>query len=107
MEKKLFKNVYYNTLGHAHEVTFSVYRRLNIFRDTNACEMFLSELETARRDQISSTKDSNSTNITTTLTKTHAVTLALKQSIIGEQTAYLVIPRSPYWVTVGVEDWSY
>jgi hypothetical protein len=39
-------------------------------------------------DSISSTKDSNSTNITTTLTNTHAVTLAQKQSVIGEQTVY-------------------
>jgi putative transposase len=50
MEKKLFKNVHYNTPGHAHEVTFSAYRRLNIFMDTNACEMLLSELETARHE---------------------------------------------------------
>jgi RHS repeat-associated protein len=39
-------------------------------------------------DSISSTKDSNSTNITTTLTNTHAVTLAQKQSVIGEQAVY-------------------
>jgi putative transposase len=47
MEKQLFKNAHYNTPGHAHELTFSVYRGKNLFQDQQACELFLAELKTA------------------------------------------------------------
>jgi putative transposase len=50
MEKKVFRNRHYNTPGHAHEITFSVYRRQNIFVDKRACEMFLEELAAARKE---------------------------------------------------------
>ncbi|MBN1307435.1 MAG: transposase [Chitinispirillaceae bacterium] len=41
---------HYNTPGHAHELTFSCYRRKNYLRDDVACELFLSELERARSE---------------------------------------------------------
>jgi putative transposase len=50
MEKQLFKNAHYNTPGHAHELTFSVYRGKNLFQDRQACELFLAELKTAREE---------------------------------------------------------
>jgi putative transposase len=50
MSPKVFKNRHYNTPGHAHELTFSTYRRKNLFVDTGACEMFLAELAAARAE---------------------------------------------------------
>jgi REP element-mobilizing transposase RayT len=50
MEKKTFRNRHYNTPGHAHEITFSVYRKQNIFMDKCACEIPLEELGEARKE---------------------------------------------------------
>ncbi len=50
MEKKLFKNTHYNTPGHANELTFSAYRRQNVFLDKRACELLLNELQAARKE---------------------------------------------------------
>jgi putative transposase len=50
MERDIFRNRHYNTPGHAHELTFSVYRCQNLFLNTNACELFLSELVAAREE---------------------------------------------------------
>ncbi len=41
---------HYNTPGHAHELTFSCYHRLTYLSDPVACELFLFELEQARRE---------------------------------------------------------
>jgi len=43
------KLCHYNTPGHAHELTFSCYRRRNYLLEQNACEMVLEELENARQ----------------------------------------------------------
>jgi putative transposase len=43
--KKLHR---YNTSGHAHELTFSCYRRQPFFKDPIACRKFLEELEKSR-----------------------------------------------------------
>lgn len=43
---KLLKH--YDTPGHAHELTFSCYRRRNYFQDAAACESFLQNLEFVR-----------------------------------------------------------
>jgi putative transposase len=49
MNKPNFKTLkHYNTPGHAHELTFSCYRRQNYLNDHVACELFLSELEKTR-----------------------------------------------------------
>jgi len=40
---------HYNTSGHAHELTFSCYRRLSFFNDENACQIFLDTLANARK----------------------------------------------------------
>lgn len=50
MGKKIFRNIHYNTPGHAHEITYSVYRRKNIFSNPYAGEMFLFELAAARKE---------------------------------------------------------
>ena len=50
MEDRLFSNKHYNTPGHAHELTFSVYRRNNLFADIKACEILVEEIDTARRE---------------------------------------------------------
>ena len=50
MAKKLFKNKHYNTPGHAHELTFSCYRRIPFFIDRLACAKFLFELNQGRED---------------------------------------------------------
>jgi putative transposase len=42
--------MHYNIPGHAHELTFSVYRRRNLFYDRIACEFFLGELALARNE---------------------------------------------------------
>jgi putative transposase len=39
---------HYNTPGHAHELTFSCYRRSNYFSDPAACDIFLRVLTEAR-----------------------------------------------------------
>ncbi len=49
MDKKFFTNKHYNTPGHAHELTFSVYRRRNLFTDIRACEMLVEEIVAARQ----------------------------------------------------------
>jgi putative transposase len=36
---------HYNTPGHAHELTFSCYRRQMFFNDSVVCQMFLDELD--------------------------------------------------------------
>jgi hypothetical protein len=41
MPKKLFKNTHHDAPAHAYELTFSVYRRKNVFLDERACEVFL------------------------------------------------------------------
>jgi putative transposase len=50
MEKDVFSNRHYNTPGHAHELTFSVYRRFNLFENEAACKMFLDEIALARAE---------------------------------------------------------
>jgi putative transposase len=50
MEKKIFRNRHYDTPGHAHEITYSVYRRKNLFSNPDAGEMFLDELAAARKE---------------------------------------------------------
>lgn len=48
-ERKIRKKLHhYNTLGHAHELTFSCYRRQSCFNDPMACRLFLEELERSR-----------------------------------------------------------
>ena len=49
MPKKLYKNRHYNTPGHAHELTFSCYRRKPLFNDPEACQLFLEELDRSRK----------------------------------------------------------
>ena len=39
---------HYNTPGHAHELTFSCYRRQPYFNDPNVCQLFLEELDRSR-----------------------------------------------------------
>jgi hypothetical protein len=48
MQKKLYKNRHYNTPGHAHELTFSCYKRIQFFNDTLTCEKFLEEVKAGR-----------------------------------------------------------
>ena len=50
MEKKIFRNRHHDTPGHAHEITYSVYRRKNLFSNPDAAEMFLHELAAARKE---------------------------------------------------------
>ena len=45
MEKPLFKKKHFNTPGHAHELTFSCYRRRRYFENEKVCEIFMEELE--------------------------------------------------------------
>jgi hypothetical protein len=52
MPKKLYTNKHYNTSGQAHELTFSVYRRQELFLDEKVCDIFLTELELARKEYI-------------------------------------------------------
>jgi len=40
----------YNTLGHAHELTFSTYRQKGYFEDTFLCDLFLEELDKTRNE---------------------------------------------------------
>ena len=49
MAKKLFQNRHDNTPGHAHELTFSCYRKKQYFNDRAACLVILDEIETARK----------------------------------------------------------
>ncbi|NLD93818.1 MAG: hypothetical protein GX639_14270 [Fibrobacter sp.] len=49
MEKPPFTNRHYNTSGHAHELTYSCYRRSPYFNDPLACRLFL---DSVRRAQI-------------------------------------------------------
>lgn len=49
MEKPLFKNRHYNTPGHAHELTYSCYKRSPYFNDPLACRIFL---DCIRRSQL-------------------------------------------------------
>jgi putative transposase len=39
---------HYNTPGHAHELTFSCYKRQSFFNDAAACHMLLNEIERSR-----------------------------------------------------------
>ena len=39
----------FNNPGHAHELTFSTYRRTKLFVEDALCRLFLAKLETARR----------------------------------------------------------
>jgi putative transposase len=48
MPKKLYKNKHYNTPGHAHELTFSCYRRKPLFDDREACQLFLDGLDRSK-----------------------------------------------------------
>jgi putative transposase len=48
MEKPLFNNNHYNTPGHAHELTYSCYRKLPNFADEIACRIFLDSLRRAK-----------------------------------------------------------
>ena len=41
MSESLYDNKHYNTPGHAHELTFSCYRKLPYFKDEIACRVFL------------------------------------------------------------------
>jgi len=41
---------HYNTLGHAHELTFSCYHRYDYLLDPIAYELFLSKLERSRKE---------------------------------------------------------
>ena len=48
-EQKIRKKLHhYNTPGHAHELTFSCYRRQSYFNDPKACQLFLEELDRSR-----------------------------------------------------------
>lgn len=49
MPKQLYRNRHYNTPGHAHELTFSCYRREPYFNDPAACHILLREIENARQ----------------------------------------------------------
>ena len=49
MEKPLFEKKHYNTAGHAHELTFSCYRRRRYFENEKSCEIFIAELEKAKK----------------------------------------------------------
>ena len=40
---------HWNTPGHAHELTFSCYRRADYLADDKACVMFIEELEKSRK----------------------------------------------------------
>ena len=48
-DKNIKKLHHWNTPGHAHELTFSCYRRADYLCDDNACVMFIEELEKSRR----------------------------------------------------------
>lgn len=48
VQKHRKKLHHYNTSGHAHELTFSCYRRQSFFNDPVACRVFLEELERSR-----------------------------------------------------------
>jgi REP element-mobilizing transposase RayT len=50
MPKKLYTKKHYNTSGQVHELTFSVYRRQDLFLDEKVCDIFLTELELARKE---------------------------------------------------------
>ena len=41
---------HYNYRGHAHELTFSCYRRQDHLRDPVACDLLLDEMEHARQE---------------------------------------------------------
>jgi putative transposase len=43
------KRVSYNDPGHAHELTFSTYRRTRYFLDPDNCALFLAHLDVARK----------------------------------------------------------
>ena len=48
-EDKIRKKLHhYNTPGHAHELTFSCYRRQSYFNDPKACQLLLEELDRSR-----------------------------------------------------------
>ena len=48
MDKLLFDNKHYNTAGHAHEITYSCYRRLPYFKDSIAWRIFLDSVRRAK-----------------------------------------------------------
>lgn len=48
MTRNVYRNRHYNTPGHAHELTFSCYRRIPFFSKSLACELFLEELQSGR-----------------------------------------------------------
>ena len=51
MTGNVYRNRHYHTPGHAHELTFSCYRRIPFFSKSLAWELFLEELQTwARRN---------------------------------------------------------
>jgi hypothetical protein len=46
-----FKKVkHFNSAGHAHELTFSCYRRYNYLNDSDACDIFLAEPKRHRQE---------------------------------------------------------
>ncbi|MBD3343516.1 MAG: hypothetical protein GF401_00465 [Chitinivibrionales bacterium] len=49
-EQKYKALKHYNTVGHAHELTFCCYHRYDYFSDSIACEIFLTELEKSRKE---------------------------------------------------------
>jgi putative transposase len=49
MPKDLYRNRHYNTPGHAHELTFSCYRREPYFNDPVVNKMLLEEIENSRQ----------------------------------------------------------
>jgi putative transposase len=49
MPEPLCRNRHYNTPGHAHELTFSCYRKEPYFNDITACHILLEEIEKARQ----------------------------------------------------------
>jgi putative transposase len=52
VEKPIFQNKHYNTPGHAHELTFSCYRRQRYFNDDTLCEVFLEELQRVKEKHL-------------------------------------------------------
>jgi putative transposase len=48
MNTHVFDNKHYNTAGHAHELTFSCYKRFSYFKDEIACRMFLESIQKAK-----------------------------------------------------------
>jgi putative transposase len=49
MSKQLYRNRHFNTPRHAHELTFSCYRKKPYFIDRHACIILMEEIESARQ----------------------------------------------------------